>query len=116
MSRNVFQIWMDLGKHVPFAVRRDNWSSEFYTVVESVTIHRWPYGVATGYPTKAGVANDHYKYDEAWRNDRVIQCAGNYQWELVPEAELGDAPPPPPYPLAPKAKLLESPRVFRRLD
>jgi hypothetical protein len=83
MSKNIFQLWKDNAERLPFAVRRDNWAAEFLTVVESVEITRWPYGIATGYAALNGIPNDHYEYDGAWRAGRVIPCAGSYQWTMV---------------------------------
>jgi hypothetical protein len=81
---NILEIWKANGQAVPFAVRRDGWAGKYYVIVESVTIRRWPYGEATGYPVVNGEPNDHFVYDQAWRERRVIPNAGSNQWSLVP--------------------------------
>lgn len=86
MSNNIFEVWKQLGEKVPFAVRRDTWSNEFYTIVDYVEIKNWPYGIAQGYPTHSGNPTNHYDYDKKWRQNREIPCAGCYQWTHVPEA------------------------------
>jgi hypothetical protein len=88
MSQNIFQIWRELGEIAPFAVRRDNWSHQYYTVVENVEIKNWPYGIARGYATRNGYPSNHYDYDKKWRANREIPCAGCYQWTHVPDATL----------------------------
>lgn len=88
MSKNIFQIWSEIGKRIPFAVRRDNWSNEYYTIVEKIELRRYPYGYAYGYPTINGEYSDHYDYDIDWKNKRVIPCAGCYQWSFVSDANL----------------------------
>ena len=88
MSKNIFQIWKELGEKVPFGVRRDNWSNEYYTIVERVEIYHYPYGKAYGYPTIKGEYSNHYDYNTEWVNNKVIPCGGCYQWTFVPDAKL----------------------------
>ena len=83
MSKNIFEIWKDNGEKLPFAVRRDNWSSEYASIVEEIEIRKWPYGIARGYATRNGKRSNHYSYSAEWRKDRQIPCAGCYQWTLV---------------------------------
>lgn len=83
MSKNIFEIWKENGEKLPFSVRRDNWSTEYATVVEEIEIRKWPYGIARGYPTRNGEKSNHYYYSSEWRKNRQIPCAGNYQWTLV---------------------------------
>lgn len=81
--KNIFQIWRDNGEKLPIKVRRCNWSSAFYTVVERIEIGNWPYGKAYGYPTIEGERTDHYNYDKQWCDQGIIPCCGCYQWSLV---------------------------------
>ena len=37
-TKNIFQIWDDIGRKVPFAVRRQNWDEKYYAVVEEIEI------------------------------------------------------------------------------
>ena len=83
MGKNIFEIWDENGRKLPFAVRRDNWTEQYYTVVEEVEIKKWPYGIARGYPTINGHRTNHYNYSSSWRKDRQIPSAGSYQWTLV---------------------------------
>lgn len=90
MSLNIFQIWDSIGRKTPFAVRRDNWSSDYYTVVEAVECDKLPYGKAFGYPTIKGQSSTHYEYDKKWRLEKLIPCCGCYQWTLVENVVLTD--------------------------
>lgn len=85
---NIFQIWDSIGRVVPFAVRRDNWGEQYYTVVEKIECFELPYGKAYGYPTVNGKYSTHYEYDKKWRNQKLIPSAGSYQWALVEGADL----------------------------
>ena len=88
MSLNIFQVWDSIGRKTPFAVRRDNWSEEYYTIVESIECENLPYGNAFGYPTINGQYSSHYEYDKKWRNNKIIPCCGCYQWTLVENADI----------------------------
>ena len=88
MSTNIFQIWDKIGRKTPFAVRRDNWSEGYYTVVTEVECDKMPYGKAYGYPTNNGIYSNHYEYDKDWRNYKLIPCGGCYQWHLIENADL----------------------------
>src|ERR1700739_3611616 len=88
MSNNIFEIWDSIGRKTPFAVRRVNWTEEYYTVVEKIDCTSLPYGNAFGYPTINGKYSDHYDYDKKWRKDKLIPCCGCYQWTLVENADL----------------------------
>lgn len=85
---NIFQIWDIIGRITPFAVRRDNWSEQYYTVVERIECEKLPYGKAFGYPTINGVYSTHYEYDSKWRKDQLIPSAGSYQWTHVENVDL----------------------------
>ena len=87
-NKNIFQIWDDNGRKLPFAVRRFNWGPEYCAVVEEIEIRKWPYGIARGYSMKNGVPNNHFAYDNNWRKDHQIPNAGSYQWTLVENIEL----------------------------
>lgn len=88
MATNIFQIWESLGRITPFAVRRDNWRSEFYTIVERIECEKMPYGKAFGFSVAQGQYSDHYDYDKKWRESGSIPSAGSYQWTLVTGADL----------------------------
>lgn len=88
MSSNIFQIWDSIGRKTPFAVRRDNWSESYYTIVEEIECEKLPYGKARGFPVTNGKYSNHYKYDRNWNKDRIIPCCGCYQWELAENVDL----------------------------
>jgi hypothetical protein len=88
MSLNIFEIWDKIGRKTPFAVRRDNWTEEYYTIVEKVECEKLPYGKAFGYPTIDGKYNEHYQYDKKWREEKLIPCCGCYQWTLVDNVDV----------------------------
>lgn len=85
---NIFQIWDDIGRTTPFAVRRDNWTDQYYTVVERIECEKLPYGKAFGYPTVNGSYSSHYEYDSKWKKDTLIPGAGSYQWSYVENVDL----------------------------
>lgn len=88
-SENIFQIWVRIGRTVPFAVTRDHWSSDrFCIVVERIECETMPYGKAFGYSTDNGEYSTYLEYDTKWRKDRQISVAGVYQWSLVEAADL----------------------------
>ena len=88
MSFNIFQIWDSIGRKTPFAVRRDNWTEDYYTVVENIECENLPYGKAFGYSTINGEYSNHYEYSYKWRSDKIIPCCGCYQWTLVENVDL----------------------------
>ena len=88
MGLNIFQIWESIGRKTPFAVRRDNWSTQFYTIVEKIECEKMPYGKAFGYPTINGKMSDHYNYDGKWQREKIIPCCGCYQWQLVENVNI----------------------------
>ena len=83
MGKNVFEIWDENGRKLPFSVRRDTWGPEYCAVVEEIEIRKWPYGIARGYSARNGCRNTHFSYDSKWRQDRQIPNAGSYQWTLA---------------------------------
>jgi len=69
-DRNVFQIWDDRGRVVPFRVRRDRWSEHSWFVVTRIEIKKWPYGCAYGQFCGEGP-------------EIPLNCAGCYEWEDI---------------------------------
>ena len=88
MTKNIFQIWDDIGRKTPFAVRRDNWSNKYYAIVEKVEITKFPYGNAYGFSTRNGIYSNHFSYDCKWRRNMIIPCCGCYQWSLVKNVDF----------------------------
>ncbi len=92
MNRNIFQIWDDIGRILPFAVTRNNNTLYDYIVVERVDIKMWPYGIAYGYPSKDGKPSDYFKkFYKDWKKGDAIPSPGVYQWHLVETSELHTA-------------------------
>lgn len=87
---NVFEIWRDLGRVVPFKVRRWSWAEgRFATVVRVANIKENPDGRIYGYafvsdlwfiPWESKLMKKLCEPGESF-----LQCAGCYQWELVLE-------------------------------
>lgn len=83
--KNIFEIYQDNGRVVPFLVRRASWSDAYALVVTDVMIKKFPYGTAIGFGLKP---LDGSKYTDYWGTEeepKPINCAGCYQWELVTE-------------------------------
>ena len=81
--KNIFQLWDEIGRKVPFKVRRENWSKRYIVIVEKIECEKMPYGKAYGYTTDNGQKSDHYDHDKTWRLTGEIPCAGCYQWYLT---------------------------------
>ena len=90
MSLNIFEIWDKIGRCTPFAVRRDDWAEEHYTIVERIECEKLPYGKAFGYPTIRGELSTRYEYDKEWLAEKLIPCCGCYQWTLVENVEINN--------------------------
>lgn len=81
--KNVFQLWEENGKQLPFKVRRWTWYQATYFLVTEVVIKKWPYGKAYGHLYMRGERQaGNYKYDSE-KKAYDLGCAGNYQWEIV---------------------------------
>jgi len=83
MNKNIFQIWDDLDRVVPFKVRRKHWPVNCAVVVEKIECENLPYGKAFGYPIMDRIRSDHFDYDKHWVNERLIPSCGSYQWIVV---------------------------------
>lgn len=92
---NVFNIYYNIGKRVPFQVKRSplglkgsrdidyRYSQEGRTfMVERVEIRNRVYGTAYGYLMIDGVRNDHNPYMEHYEPG-TVPCAGCGEWVLI---------------------------------
>ncbi len=92
---NVFQIYYNIGKRVPFQVKRSptgckgsydeeyRYSQEGRTfMVERVEIHNRVYGTAYGYLMIDGVRDDNNQYMESYEKG-TVPCAGCGRWVLI---------------------------------
>lgn len=83
LDKNVFEIWMENGKQLPFKVRRWTWHPTTYFIVTDIKDIKWDYykkngklyGKAYGYLYVRGKKKSEEK--------EKLDCAGCYQWELV---------------------------------
>ena len=86
--RNVFQIWLDGDRKLPFAVRNasHNWHPRTFYVVRKVEISpkNWEYYEKNGrlYGKAWG---DFYLRDELSQKDVPVNLAGTYEWVLMEE-------------------------------
>jgi len=74
--KNVLQIWDELGRVVPFSVRRWSWSEHSVFVVRRVVVKKFPYGDVYGDYCHDG------HISQRNRNKQLV-CSGCYQWVLV---------------------------------
>ncbi len=83
-KKSIFQIWKDLGKKVPFNIRKSIWEPRFGFTVERIEIKEWPQGEAFGYPTEGGKPSNysHLIYP-GWKRGQSLPNARNEQWILV---------------------------------
>jgi len=83
MIKNIFQIWDENNRTIPFKVRREHWPINCMVVVERIECEKLPYGKAFGFPIKDGVESGHFNYDKHWKKEKLIPSCGSYQWVLV---------------------------------
>lgn len=83
---NIFQIFIENDKNVPFYVRRASWNRIYKLKVIEV-LPKGNYGKAIGYAVpaidKMGFALPVNDYWGTEANPKEISCAGCYQWEKV---------------------------------
>lgn len=84
--KNIIQLYFDVGRQVPFVVRRANWGPQYGLAVTSVSPRRssggW-YGEASGFglpPLDGTLPNDYWGFPG---QPVSIGTAGSYQWQLV---------------------------------
>ncbi|RDC58780.1 hypothetical protein [Adhaeribacter pallidiroseus] len=70
---------------LPFAVRKNTWSREYYVLVEGLDQFR---RIATGAPTKQGQLVRIFEGYAPWREERTIPQANQRVWEYVPDADI----------------------------
>jgi len=79
--KNVFEIWMDLNKKLPFKVRRWSWHPTTYFKITDISLKEKYckkgklYGNVKGYMFLRGKKVSNEK--------EGLGCAGCYQWELI---------------------------------
>lgn len=90
-DKNIFQLWEENDKRVPFVVRRWNWKEAFAAVVERVECEKMPYGKAYGYALTNGAPSDYFKIYPKWKKTRELPNTGSYQWKIVDIPAPSDA-------------------------
>lgn len=89
MGKNIFNIWEEIGKKVPFAVRRTHWSNKnIYVIVDIVERDGKGYGKAYGTPTNNGKFCSYWQNDKKWKENKLIPNSGVYGWEYVENVPL----------------------------
>lgn len=84
MGLNIFNIWEDIGRKIPFAVRRTHWSNkDIYVIVYRVEPDGNGYGKAYGIPTENGGFCSYWQTDKKWKESGLIPNSGVYGWEHV---------------------------------
>jgi hypothetical protein len=80
--KNVFQLWLENIKILPFKVKRFSWHPSTYFVVKRIEAN-WDYYNKTGnlYGKAYG---DIYLRAKLTKQDTILECAGCYQWEIIP--------------------------------
>lgn len=71
---NVFQLWDQGGRQVPFKVVKETWAHDpgHYFLVERVEIGKWPYGSAWG----------RYHRGASVGHSEKLPNAGTFTWQL----------------------------------
>ena len=100
---NVFQIYYNIGKRLPFQVKRTRGMNEEYRysqegrtfMVERVEIRNRIYGTAYGYLMIDGVRDDNNIYMQGYEKG-TVPCAGCGEWTLVdiPGVDMNEVFPP----------------------
>lgn len=84
MGLNIFNIWENIGRKVPFAVRRTHWANKgIYVIVDKVESDGNGYGKAYGTPTENGGFCSYWQTDKKWKETKLIPNNGVYGWEYV---------------------------------
>lgn len=87
--KNIFQIWEENNRVVPFCVSKGSWSDErIYVVVQEVIPNEKGYGVAYGIPVTEGIINTYFDYNRMWKTQKKIPNAGVYNWIGRPNKSL----------------------------
>ena len=71
---NVFQLWEQLGRELPFKAIKETWARVpgHYFLVEKVEIGKWPYGSAWGRYYRGGSVGPFEK----------LRNSGTFTWHL----------------------------------
>jgi len=79
--KNVFELWMENDKNLPFKVRRFSWHPETFFLVKKIDA-KWDYYEKTG-KLYGKAYGDMYLKGKLASQDISLNCIGCYQWELL---------------------------------
>lgn len=79
--KNVFQLWLENNKTIPFKVRRLSWHPSTYFVVKRVEA-KWDYVEKSG-KLYGKAYGDMYLRGKFAEQNIMLGCAGCYQWEIT---------------------------------
>jgi hypothetical protein len=75
---NVFEIWRERGRVLPVTVRLYRWHPDRWVTVTRISdVKEYPDGRIYG---KAYVENAWYNFYDRRPGEKLLQCAGCYQW------------------------------------
>ena len=86
---NIFRLYLENEKKVPFVVRRNSWGEDYGLLVLSVELNRYPaskggpYGTATGFGLPPLNGNEPQEYWGLPGCPVEVRNAGSWQWERV---------------------------------
>ncbi len=81
-AKNVFQLWVENDKVLPFRVRRLSWHPTTFFEVKRVENVKWDYYEKTG-DLYGSAYGDMYLRDQLADENKLLKCAGCYEWEKV---------------------------------
>jgi hypothetical protein len=79
--KNVFQLWMENNKKLPFKVRRFSWRPTTFFLVTKIEVKQDYYEKTGKLYGKA--YGDMYLRGKLASQGKPLNCAGCYQWELI---------------------------------
>lgn len=85
-EKNVFELWVENDKKLPFAVRRWSWHFTTYFIVKKINV-KWGYYKKTG-KLYGEAFGDMYLGGKIAEKDIALNCCGCYQWERVNDVPL----------------------------
>lgn len=85
-NKNIFQIWLERDRKLPFYVRRRSWSK--HSKFKVTKIYASYYNKETNIPERQisekhpyGTAEGYYYNDDKKGEYQKLNCSGCYQWE-----------------------------------
>lgn len=83
MEKNIFELWIDNNKQLPFIAYRVCWKDKKWCIVVENVEPKGNYGKAYGYSAFIDSNSDIIKTDDTCRIKKgLIQNAGSFQWDF----------------------------------